>query len=146
MDEKYICIELENSKLLNTFVLVSFFCIGNNWMKKYCKVETTYSLWCLGHCNYPWQDELQAILVIFLMRKLLLFIVMVLLLMLLLSVDFIHKRCYFMISLLLFMNMVELFCSWVLLKWYEKLLFLKCEQYSRQRPNDGGQKIGGNDE
>jgi hypothetical protein len=57
------------------------------------------------------QDELHAILVIFLMRKLLLFIVMVLLSMLLLSVDFIHKRCYFMISFLLFMNMVEFFCS-----------------------------------
>jgi hypothetical protein len=27
MDERYICIELENSKLLNTFVLVSFFAL-----------------------------------------------------------------------------------------------------------------------
>jgi hypothetical protein len=66
MDDKYIYIELENSKSLNTFVLVSFFSIGINWMKKCCKIETTYTLQCLGHYSYPWWNELQAILVPFL--------------------------------------------------------------------------------
>jgi hypothetical protein len=37
MDERYICIDLENLESINTFFLVSFYCIRNNWIKKCCK-------------------------------------------------------------------------------------------------------------
>jgi hypothetical protein len=93
------------------------------WMKKYCKIEIAYFLWCFSHFNYPWQVELQAILVLFLVWELLLFVVVVSL-SVLLNVDFSHKCYYFAILLLLFMSVVEHFCSWVLLKCCEELLFL----------------------
>jgi hypothetical protein len=110
-------------KVFKHIFLGSFFCFGNNWMKKYCKIEIACFLWCLSHFNYPWQDELHAILILFHVWELLLFVVVVLL-SVLLNVDFIHKCCYFVILLLLFVNVVERFCSWVLVKCCEELLFL----------------------
>ncbi len=113
----------------------NFFSIGSNWMKKCCKIKTAYTLHYLGHCNYPWWNELQTILVPFLVQELLLFVVMVLLSMLLLSLDFINEPCCF--TMLLFMSIVKHYFSWVLLKCCYSLTWTPWTKVGMQQPNDG---------